>query len=551
MSKNKMWTIFLSVILISVLAIAGCSNNEANTPSNNKNVAPNDEKKDTSEVVEPEERGDITVSVYDRGSVPPEEGTIDKNRWTDFLIENGPADVEFVVIPRWESREKYNVLFASGGAPDLVFEFDTTYRNSLITQKQLMPINDLIEEHSVEYKALLEQYPILRKLATRADGNMYEFGRLNGLGTNHLLWVREDWLENVGLPVPTTTEELYAVLDAFVNDDPDKNNKKDTLGMGVSFVGGNLLNQMFQDVNYKIQGDTIVRTWENSFAKSTFIKKLYTDKLIDQDFLTDNGGEKAKQDFITGKLGVYGVNGGDAFNIFEGLKTNVPTAKVIAIPLPASEFGQFGPVINNPAQGTAVINANAKDPVAVMKYVDFLVRESTMMTLNYGIEGEHYKINDKGCAVPIDVDKNKIEQNWNSDMRMLVSPALFGDCRHKKNEYDANNPLHKEFIDLIEQADAAYLNPATPLAELTHGEHMPVLPDDLKLIITNSQEQMTAFYQQALLGGSKYTVEQAEKDAKAFWEKAGGPKVDAWYAEWYKTSGQDAILAKDLYELKF
>ena len=79
---------------------------------------------------------------------------------------------ESSLLPR-AKREKYNVLFASGDAPDLIFEYDTKYRNSLISQKQLMPLNELIEEHSVEYKALLEEYPILRKVTTRDDGNIY------------------------------------------------------------------------------------------------------------------------------------------------------------------------------------------------------------------------------------------------------------------------------------------------------------------------------------------------------------------------------------------
>lgn len=553
MKQRFSWKIMLAVTLVVMLIVAGCAsnNNGSDQPSNSKGNNENASTNKDAGNEGTEERGKISSAIYDRGSVPAEEGTTVDNRWTKWLVEQGPVDVDFVTIPRWEYKEKYNVLFASGDAPDLIFEYDTKYRNILISQKQLMPLNDLIEEHSVEYKALLEKYPILRKVATREDGNMYEFGRLMGLRTNHMLFVRKDWLDNLGLSVPTTTDELYEVAEAFVNDDPDQNGQKDTLAMGVSFVGDNILKQMFQSVNYKIENGTIVRTWDNLTAKDSFVKKMYDNNLVDKDFITEmDTGEKSKQDFISGKLGFYGANGGEAYTIFEALKKNVPDAKVMAIPLPASEFGQFGPVISNPVQGTAAINTNAKDPVAVMKYVDFLVRESTMKTLNYGIEGEHYQVNDKGCPVPIDAEKNKQELSWNGDMKMLVSSALFGECGHVKNTYDPNDPIQKEYLEIIEQSDAAYLNPDTPLAELTHGEHMPTLPEDLQLIVTNTEEQLKAFSQQGVLGGSKYTVEQATADAKAYWEKAGGAKVDEWYANWYETRGDEAILAKDLYEIK-
>ena len=41
-------------------------------------------------------RGSITVSIYDNGSIPAEEGTAEENRWTRWLNENGPVDVKFV-----------------------------------------------------------------------------------------------------------------------------------------------------------------------------------------------------------------------------------------------------------------------------------------------------------------------------------------------------------------------------------------------------------------------------------------------------------------------
>ncbi len=540
MNTRKKAVTGLTLVLATSLLAAGCGNgNKAESQASNSENG--------------EKRGKITSSVYDRGSVPASEGKIEDNRWTKWLNENGPVDVTFTAIPRWEFKEKFNVLFASGTAPDLIFEYATSYRNELISQKQLMPLNDLIEEHSTEYKALLEKYPILRKVAVREDGNLYEFGRINGLATNQALYVRKDWLDQLGLPVPKTVEEFYEVAEAFVKNDPDRNGKKDTLAFGITGVGAQIINAMFQDVGYRVQDGAMVRTWENSVAKNNLIKKMYDNGLIDKDFLSDQNGEKAKQDFITGKMGFYGANGGgmsDGYTIFTALKKNVPDAVVMAIPLPASSYGQFSPSIQNPVQATAAINANAKDPESVMKYVDFLVKESTMKTMQFGLEGENYNTGENGCPAPTDPNKNKDELDWNIDLRMLVSPAFFGVCGKYENQLDQNNPIDKEFLQIIKEADEAYLTPERPIADYTHGEYMPSLPKDLQLIVTNTGEQMNSYFQQALVGGNKYTVEQAAKQAQDFWEKAGGKKVDEWMANWYQTNKDTAILTPDLYHIK-
>jgi putative aldouronate transport system substrate-binding protein len=541
MSKILKFKKMGGLLLGTALLLSACSSG-ANNPGNSATKAP--------DKVESEKRGSISVSIYDRGSVPPEQGTIDKNSWTKWVNDNGPADVKFIPVPRWESREKFNVMFASGNAPDVIFEYDTSYRNELISQKQLMPLNELIEEHSVEYKELLNKYPIMRKVTTRPDGNIYEFARLNGQGINHLYIIRTDWLEKVGMEAPKTTDDLYQVAEAFVKQDPDGNNKADTLSMNVTFVGDQMLSNMFQAVNYKVQDDQLVPTWENKIAKNNFVKKLYDNGMIDKDFLTDKNGEKSKQDFINGKLGIYGSNGGEAYATLKALRANDPNAKFAVIGLPASEFGQFGPVVNNPIQAIAAVNANTKDPVAVIKYMDFLNKRSTMMTLNFGMEGEHYNLDGEGVPILVDLEKSKKEVDFMGDLRMSNSAAVLGDISHLRYKMNLNDPFDAEYLELYTAAEKLYLNPDAPMADFTHGEHAPSLPKDLQLIVTNTSEQMTSYSQQALIGGNKYTVEQAIADSKSFWEKAGGLKVDEWYADWYANNKENAILTKDIYSVK-
>lgn len=49
-----------------------------------------------------------------------------------------------------------------------------------------------------------------------------------------LMWIRQDWLENLGLSQPKTIDELINVIEKFTTDDPDGNGVDDTYGLGVT-----------------------------------------------------------------------------------------------------------------------------------------------------------------------------------------------------------------------------------------------------------------------------------------------------------------------------
>jgi putative aldouronate transport system substrate-binding protein len=253
----------------------------------------------------PAKKGNITVTLYDRGNIPQGMGTIDNNRWTKWVNETGPAEAKFVPIPRGESVQKLNILFASGSAPDVIQEFDTNFRDQLYQQKQIMPVDDLIQKYSTTYKALMQKYPELKKAGSKSDGKQYEFGRVQKLVGFQALFIREDWLKKLGLKAPETVEELFKVAQAFTDNDPDGNGKKDTYGISLSGETGGAISTMFQDVSWVLQDGKLVHDWDRAKAAVTFKKQLFDAGLTDKDFLTDKNGQKAVQDWINGKTGIF------------------------------------------------------------------------------------------------------------------------------------------------------------------------------------------------------------------------------------------------------
>jgi len=538
---QKSMTAFLAMSLILTLVLPGCTGKNG------------DKSKDVQDDG-PQKRGKITATVYDRGNIPAAEGTIENNRWTKWINEKGPVDVEFVAIPRTKPEEKLNVLFASGSAPDLIFEYSPSVKTPLYYQKQLMPVDDMIQKYSTVYKKYLEQYPFLKKASVMPDGKMYQFGRTLSALPIRAVVIRADWLQRLNLDVPKTDEDYYKVAKAFTEKDPDGNGKKDTYGMVLSSNAGITVDQMFQSspnksVTWVVKNNELTVGWDQVKAKLDFKKRLFDEGIVDKDYLSDTKGAKASQDFVNGKVGIYPamISSWRSFAVKEyaTLKKNVPGAKLEVIPYAETKFGRFNPSITCPVQANAVVNAQCKDPEAVMKYVDFISSKEVGLALTYGIEGVHYKM-ENGKPVIIDTEKHKNEVSYNDVFRMLTGTNVMADYASDTDDFNLNDPMEKEGYEMYKKALKMYLDTKVPYPDITTSEQMPQLPNDLSIIDVNIN--LEDMFKKAVVSGSSYTVDQAMNDIKSSWEKGGGKQIEDWMKNWYKTDKDKAFLAKDIYD---
>lgn len=542
MKKNR-YAIFAAVTALGLL-VGACGKEAADSSASSSPAG--------SEA--PAKRGDITVSVYDRGNVPAAEGKIENNRWTKWINENGPANVTFVPIPRTDPGQKWNVLFASQSAPDVIQEFDQNIINPLIDQKQIMPLNELIEKNSVEYKQLLKDYPALKKVLTSADGQMYKIGRVLESFPLNAMFIRTDWLKVLNLEVPKTTEELFQVAKAFAERDPDGNGKKDTYGMALSWRSEGVIDSMFGSPggSYGLVNGQPSRGYENTKEAVTFKKRLFEEGIIDKDFVNDKNGAKAKQDFLNGKIGIYPIFVGSWYeftvNDLATLRKAAPTAIVEPIALPKSPAGEYVPEVQNPVQATTAINARTKDPVAAIKYIDFMNRKGTGRTLLFGLENVHYKLDANGNPQSVDPDKTKAEVTWASDFAQSYSRLLDGKSALTSSQFDVSKPEQKAGLELFEKAKKLYMDPQKQYRTITLGEHMPTLPKDLQTIQNTVTKDINDIWLKAVLGGDKVTVDQAYKEVLSTWEKAGGKQVDDFMLDWYKNKQDSSFLMKDLWD---
>lgn len=538
MKKSTLIAVVTMLTAGTVLAACSKSNEEVSgTP-----VSPAKEGKSSSA---PEKRGKIKMSLYDRGNTPPAEGTVTNNRWTKWINENAPADVEYVAIPRFESKQKFNTLFASGEAPDVITEFDTGYRDQLYSQKQLLPLEDLIKQHAPNYNKLLEKYPILRQIGTKPDGKLYEIGRVIPSSVQIAVFIRTDWLKKLSLPIPQTPDDLLKVSKAFTEQDPDGNGKKDTYGFSLAYLGDKAIDAMHGNTMF-IKDDKLIEDDARMKAAVSFKKRLFDEGVVDRDYLTDKNGEKAKKDFLSGKLGIYVADNANV-DLLTTLRSTNRDATIAPMLMPKTEFGQYTIGMLNPLQMTTVVYAGSKDPVAAVKTIDFMIAEPTWKMLKFGTENVHWKNDELGCPRAINPDLRKTEVNYNADLNLIATTVdSKGICN--LSVLDKNIPNAEEWAGIRQQTRALYENPAIPLYTLTHSEHMPTLPADLLKINNDWIQQSKDLIAKTVVSGGSVSVDQGMNDLKNLKQKIGQNQTLDWYAKWYEQNKKNAFLTKDIYQ---
>ena len=128
--------------------------------------------------------------------------------------------------------EKRNLAFASDDLPDIILRAKISPQEEMkyAANGQLVALDEYLD-YAPNLSALIEQDDAIRKGITMPDGHIYSCPQLNKTEGNliHHYWINKTWLDNLGLEAPTTVDELYDVLVAFRDNDPNGNGQKDEI----------------------------------------------------------------------------------------------------------------------------------------------------------------------------------------------------------------------------------------------------------------------------------------------------------------------------------
>jgi putative aldouronate transport system substrate-binding protein len=166
------------------------------------------------------------------------------NEFVKWIEETTNVDLKFETVPLEGRAEKLSLVLASGTYPDVFMSvgMSSAMISKFGVQEQLfMPLNDLIDKYAPNTLKVFEQYPGSKGLLTQLDGNIYSLPSVNECyhcTVANKFFMNMDWLKAVGMEKPTTLDELYDVLVAFRDKDPNGNGQADEIPLAGAYLDG-------------------------------------------------------------------------------------------------------------------------------------------------------------------------------------------------------------------------------------------------------------------------------------------------------------------------
>lgn len=310
----------------------------------------------------------------------------------DKLVEEykKQTGIDLVIMqpPHNQYDEKLRLAFSSNDIPDLVEVGATDYVN-LASQGAFISLDSYMN-NSEPIKKINNMFIDSIRLK---DGKVYGFPLSKGGGT--VTYIRKDWLDNLGLKIPSTWDELYEIMEAFTFKDPDQNGKNDTFGYTAAGLGPGS-EAYLRDFLQRGSMDFTKKDgkWVDAFTQPEMkeailrLKKAYNDKVLDTEFFT-NQTSNMREKFYNGKAGIFNYWSGTWANtIYDTTKqTCGQKAEVVAIPSIKDSyyFNRISPI--------HAITSKAENPEGIYKWFIEYIHDggSGQMLFTHGVQGVHYR----------------------------------------------------------------------------------------------------------------------------------------------------------------
>jgi putative aldouronate transport system substrate-binding protein len=484
----------------------------------------------TGSAEETAEGGSVSVMVYERGWVAPDLGSVTDNPWTQFIAEDSGLNVEWIAVPRGEVTPTLNTMFAAGTAPDLIHDFPRSTVANFRAQGVLQPVDDIIEQYSGAYAAYLSENPDLVPYVTFDDGEMWAFSSARPIDSiaNHTIWLRKDWLDNLGLDVPETEAEFFAMADAFVNDDPDGNGQDDTTAFAAMPAYFPIVDQLyFTNPWYVEDGEVVHRIFTDRFASMLeFHKTAYDNGWLDAEYITDPNRTRQEQLWATGRAGV--AFAGTNTNFLGPLYANVPSAEAVPMrPFP-TDIGRNGLLDEPLAHRFIGLNAEAESPATAMALIDWFI-DGGWFPLTYGNEGEHFEF--VNGQIPRRIIDN---ETYLRELRYAFDLVLV-DQRYMEPSWVPIMAADDPTSQRLAQNRAAALE--VSLMD-DFRRDLPYEPTDDRISQFNAEFNgvYNNIVNETIIGGPDASVADAVAEIRSEWERFGGDEIIAIYNEWFQAN---------------
>lgn len=334
-----------------------------------------------------------------------------------FAIQAAEAtgiDIEWIEISGDTAAQKERIsTMLAGDMPDVFIGLLT---DDMIVQNTdlFLPLNDLLDQYAPQvmsyYNAEIENW---ESFLTYPDGNIY--GLMGGYQISYnnyvdgLPFINMDWLDALGLEVPTTMDELYDVLVAFRDQDPNGNGEKDEIPLD------------FCQIHYAGKIGHWAQSWGIPYSKAGNLPRFYIieegkvnptintpayrefleffHKLAQEGLINLEGFSQTEEQYTSNldsmRVGVF--TGWGPYTYIKGTENQRQYDSIA----PVAAAG-YTPVVgtnnaNAANRNNFVISKSSKYPLEALRWWDYLSSSVEMaMFVNRGEEGLIYRLGEDG-----------------------------------------------------------------------------------------------------------------------------------------------------------
>lgn len=399
--KKRGIAFLLALTLIISLFMTGCNDQ--------KNAG--EEKKEESQVIEKWEEN-VTLKWWLIGGTSEhyQHYFAEMKGWK-AIQEATNITIEFQVQT---NNDGYLPMMTAGNYPDIVtanhYSLYPGRLNQLYVDNVAIALNDYMDEYMPNLSNILKEYPNIARDLQVEDGKYIFASTLYDVEdeedrmatSTYGLIIREDWLDTVGMEIPTNMEEWYDVLMAFKTMDPNGNGEQDEEPVCMASSGWK-----YFLCAYGIGDDPILDEDGNvyyGYATQNYrdfleeMNKWYNEGLIYNMFkkatLIDQE-ERVVGNFAGAfKSRAEELDEDNEESYLSQLRNSVPEAKLTAVPWPKTADGDqlCYSNISSIHTDTTIITTNCKTPEAAAYFIDYLYSEEGSNYLSWGIEGESYEV---------------------------------------------------------------------------------------------------------------------------------------------------------------
>ncbi len=375
----------------------------------------------------------LRIEIFDRLNLQP------------GVLENGPpaqwiqktfgdpnnVKIEWVLVPRPQEVEKLNLMMAAGDAPDLCFTYDSVLVASYANKGGLTDLTSLIDKSAPTLKAFLG--PDVLEYGT-FDDRIYAIpGKRQMMGISGT-WIRKDWLDKLGLPVPKTRDQWLAAVRAFRDKDPGKK------GANLAPIGGfgatadaNLIYSFYKPSTERERAAWIGAsiTWPcrdlaipGMKDALRFANMLQNEGLVQKDWALwpKNDMLNLQSAISNGYVGTFTNNLAYPwfYNLIPAIQKNDPDCVWAPCDPFTNAEGKTAKYVYNPIGIFNFVPATSKNADLVVKYLNWMADLKNMTKIMFGDEGVHYDLNKEGIIIPRKLSGNQVWEAGNILDRVII-----------------------------------------------------------------------------------------------------------------------------------